>query len=241
MTSLFSDVISWRALAVAIIVLGFAPGALLRIIVLAFARSDPRRRELLAELHSVPRWERPLWVAEQLEVALAEGIVGRLAKAYRRWAPARRTSEWWRKEKDDFRHTRYTVGHNLACVSYFTILIYALVLVPGTGRWIAYGAWAVAGLAMAWRHQRNNRHLLPGQPHPATRFDAFVFIPVGPAAYAFTIYLFIRDLATLVSGTMSVGCWTGVFMCPIVLWYPWLVILPAMRQRETIQNSRSGV
>jgi hypothetical protein len=46
----------------------------LRVIVLAFRRDDPRRRELLAELHAVPRIERPLWVAEQLEVAVFEGL-----------------------------------------------------------------------------------------------------------------------------------------------------------------------
>jgi hypothetical protein len=34
---------------------------------------------LLAELHVVPRAERPFWVAEQLEVALFEGVRGRIA------------------------------------------------------------------------------------------------------------------------------------------------------------------
>jgi hypothetical protein len=55
-------------------------GAMLRLIVLAFHREDPRRQELLAELHAVPRWERPFWVMEQLEVALFEGIWHRIRK-----------------------------------------------------------------------------------------------------------------------------------------------------------------
>jgi len=66
--------LSWASLLMAMLVFGFAPGLVLRIIVLAFERDDPRRRELLAELYAVPRLERPLWVAEQLEVALSEGV-----------------------------------------------------------------------------------------------------------------------------------------------------------------------
>lgn len=67
-------IVSWPTLLVALLVFGFAPGALLRLIVLAFRRDDPRRRELLAELHTVPHMDRPFWVLEQLEVALFEGV-----------------------------------------------------------------------------------------------------------------------------------------------------------------------
>lgn len=77
-TALLDRVISWPALAVALLLFGFAPGAVLRLIVLMFPRSDPRRIELRAELYVVPRIERPFWVVEQLEVALFEGIRGRL-------------------------------------------------------------------------------------------------------------------------------------------------------------------
>jgi hypothetical protein len=74
----FNAIVSWPALLIALLVFGFAPGAFLRVIVLAFQRDDPRRRELLAELHVVPRVERPFWVCEQLEVALFEGLGERL-------------------------------------------------------------------------------------------------------------------------------------------------------------------
>ncbi len=224
MSGFFTQVISWRALVAAVVVFGFAPGAVLRLIVLVFGRSDPRRRELLAELHAVPRWERPVWVAEQLEVALAEGIGGRLARAWRRLAPGRRTAEWWRRENEEARSTRYTIGHNFASVSGLGIGIYLLVLVPGAGRWISYAAWSAVSLTMAWCHQRNRRRLQPGQPVPATRFHAVVLIPAGLAAYAFTAYLFIADVAALASGSMSAGRWAGAFLCPLVLWYPWEVI-----------------
>ena len=72
MGEILNAIMSWKTFLVALLVFGFAPGAVLRLIVLAFDRNDPRRDELLAELHAVPRWERPFWVFEQLEVALAE-------------------------------------------------------------------------------------------------------------------------------------------------------------------------
>ncbi len=84
-TELLDAIVSWRTLLVALVVFGFAPGALLRLIVLAFRRDDPRRSELLAELHAVPRLERPFWVFEQLEVALFEGIHGRVSWAQAKW------------------------------------------------------------------------------------------------------------------------------------------------------------
>jgi hypothetical protein len=68
MSDLILNAFTWPTLAIAVLVFGFAPGVALRVIVLAF-RDDLRRKELLAELHTVPRLERPFWVAEQLEVA----------------------------------------------------------------------------------------------------------------------------------------------------------------------------
>jgi len=87
-TELLDAIVSWRTFLIALVVFGFAPGALLRLIVLAFPRDDPRRRELLAELPTVARTERPFWVFEQLERALFEGIGERVARvATRRWHP----------------------------------------------------------------------------------------------------------------------------------------------------------
>jgi hypothetical protein len=80
MPSLIFQIISWPVLGIALLVFGFAPGAVLRLIVLAYPRDDPRRRELLGELYAVPRIERPFWVAEKLELALIEGLGGRLRK-----------------------------------------------------------------------------------------------------------------------------------------------------------------
>jgi hypothetical protein len=89
-TELLDAIVSWQAFLVALVVFGFAPGALLRLIVLAFHRDDPRRSELLAELHAVPRLERPFWVFEQLEVALFEGAWERVA-----WAATGRIVDRW--------------------------------------------------------------------------------------------------------------------------------------------------
>jgi hypothetical protein len=83
-------IVSWETFLISLLVFGFAPGAVLRLIVLAFRRDDPRRSEMLAELHRVPRLERPYWVFEQLEVALFEGIWERLL-----WAGAGRIYGRW--------------------------------------------------------------------------------------------------------------------------------------------------
>lgn len=81
MDSLLTHVIAWPTMLVSLLIFGFAPGAVLRVIVLAYRRDDPRRTELRGELFNVPRIERPFWVFEQLENALFEGLAGRLAKS----------------------------------------------------------------------------------------------------------------------------------------------------------------
>lgn len=92
-SELLDAIVSWRTLLAALLVFGYAPGALLRLIVLAFHRDDLRRSELLAELHAVPRLERPFWVFEQLEVALSEGIWPRVWAATGRIITARPLQE----------------------------------------------------------------------------------------------------------------------------------------------------
>lgn len=74
MTGMIAQLVAWPTLGVALLVFGFAPGVVLRLIVLFYRRDDARRRELLGELYAVPRIERPFWVAEQLELALFEGL-----------------------------------------------------------------------------------------------------------------------------------------------------------------------
>ena len=78
MTGMIAQLLAWPTLGVALLVFGFAPGVVLRLIVLFYRRDNPRRQELLGELYAVPRIERPFWVAEQLEVALFEGLRDRL-------------------------------------------------------------------------------------------------------------------------------------------------------------------
>lgn len=84
MTELIDAVVSPRALIVALLLFGLAPGLVLRAIVLAYPRDDVRRKELVGELYAVPRHERPFWVFEQLERALFEGLPVR----YGRWKDA---------------------------------------------------------------------------------------------------------------------------------------------------------
>lgn len=75
---LLDGLASWPTFLLAVVVYGFAPGFLLRLIVLIYERDDPRRAELVAELYAVPRLKRPFWVAEQLETALFDGLAPRI-------------------------------------------------------------------------------------------------------------------------------------------------------------------
>jgi hypothetical protein len=84
MATLLETVAVWPGLLLAILVYGFLPGFCLRLIVLAYPRGDPRRDELIAELYAVPRVGRPFWVAQQLEVALFEGLGHRVSATIRR-------------------------------------------------------------------------------------------------------------------------------------------------------------
>lgn len=74
------------AFLLALLVFGFAPGFVLRLLVLLYPKGDLRRRELVAELYAMRRVERPMWVAEQIETSLFEGLFprfGRLLRAAR--------------------------------------------------------------------------------------------------------------------------------------------------------------
>lgn len=108
MGELLEAVTSWPTFLTLLFVFGFAPGAFLRLIVLAYYRDDPRRRELLAELHAVPRWERPVWVCEQIEEALFEGIGERI-----RWVATGRIIHRWRLDSGVERN-RFSPGGLLA-------------------------------------------------------------------------------------------------------------------------------
>lgn len=98
MTELFEAVASWQNLVFVLVVFGIAPGAVLRLFVRCYPKGDPRRRELVAELYAVPRIQRPLWVAEQMETALFEGcglrIQARQARSTNLYR-ARRLAAWW--------------------------------------------------------------------------------------------------------------------------------------------------
>lgn len=77
---------------------GLAPGLLLRVVVLLYPKGNPRRTELLAELYTEKGkrayLDRVVWVFEQLELALCEGLPQRAAIVRR----ARRRRRADRKE-----------------------------------------------------------------------------------------------------------------------------------------------
>lgn len=102
MTELLEAVATPRALLLVAGLFGLAPSVLVRVLSWTFPAGDSRRAEMIGELHAVPTWERPIWAAQQLEVAVFEGVPARLrwlvdaerrraarAAAYRRRAAAR--------------------------------------------------------------------------------------------------------------------------------------------------------
>lgn len=78
MSGILAAVGAWPLLPAALLIWGFAPGLVNRLISLGYSRGDPRREEMVAELYAVPRWERPFWVAEQLERLFTEGLPDRV-------------------------------------------------------------------------------------------------------------------------------------------------------------------
>jgi hypothetical protein len=91
MAELIDAVASWQTLLLAVGVFGFAPNVVLRLLLLAYPKNDPRRRELIAELKAMKWFERPFWVADQFGTALFDGLPRR--KAARRAKKMRRELE----------------------------------------------------------------------------------------------------------------------------------------------------
>ncbi|MEV7691840.1 hypothetical protein AB0N73_00745 [Microbacterium sp. NPDC089189] len=69
--------------AFGMIAFGFVPTVAAKFISLAFRKSDPRRQELVAEVRGVPRWERPIWVGEQIGRIFTEAIPDRAAARFK--------------------------------------------------------------------------------------------------------------------------------------------------------------
>jgi hypothetical protein len=110
MLDLLEGLKAWPLLLLALAVFGFLPGVVLRVIVLAFRRDDPRRAEILAERYAVPRWEQPFWVADQAQRALFEGLLERIRSRLR---TSRRREVWVLKESGNIVFTKPHIRHDL--------------------------------------------------------------------------------------------------------------------------------
>jgi hypothetical protein len=66
-------------LLLAVLLFGVPPGLVLRLLLLIYPKGDPRRRELRNEMKAVPYVERWLFVGEQFETVLVEGVPHRVA------------------------------------------------------------------------------------------------------------------------------------------------------------------
>lgn len=79
-----ADLLSWKMWLVALFAFGFGPRLILRVVVHAWPEDDGRRRETLAALEHVSYARRPLFVAEQIEAALVDGLWPRIRRQLRR-------------------------------------------------------------------------------------------------------------------------------------------------------------
>ena len=234
---------SWsvRTLLTVMFVFGFAPGLLLRIIVLAFERSDPRRRELIAELYNVPRFHQPLWVAQQLEVALSEGLVPRLVKIVKRWNLGHKIAQRWRNFWHEFWHAKGegTLASEFAACALFGSGIYLYMLLPGISRYIALAPLFVLLETRAICLQRYRKHReRVDEPISTPRIDLAIFVTLGSAVYATTVYMLIHDLITVISGNLAPSYWIGTFICIGVMYHPWheISVIRWVQQQESKQT-----
>jgi hypothetical protein len=92
MTEVVFPSIPWQPFVAALLIFGVFPGAVLRLVALLYPKDHPRRNELIGELYAVPYRERPLFVAQQFETALNEGLPTRVRLGVRsiiRWTRTR--------------------------------------------------------------------------------------------------------------------------------------------------------
>jgi hypothetical protein len=68
---------SWHFVVIVLLVFGFAPGAVLRIVVKAWPKGDPMRGALRGDFAVRSHWERPFFVAAQIDNALFDGLGAR--------------------------------------------------------------------------------------------------------------------------------------------------------------------
>jgi hypothetical protein len=224
------------------LVFGFAPGALIRIIVRAFRRDDPRRRELLGEVYNVPFLQRPFWVAQQLEVALFDGIRPRLGKAIRRYNARERIARELREYKHDILHGSATYAEQIVAYSLMLgVPVYVLVYLHPSreGLVVAFVLWAAFMEARAYFYQRYKKQCEQAdKPKDTCRFDVSVFLTLAPVVYVVTGYSFVHDMLVLISGNFSGGYWTGLFVSLIALWVPWNYLYMA-KLNERIRSTSS--
>ena len=210
MISLLLHLISWPAAAIALFLFGFAPGAALRLIVLAFPRDDARRRELLAEVYNIPRLDQPFWVVQQLEVALFEGVGGRIKAFIVRHRIRQRVVSGLRSEKDDFLNSTYTVGEHIAGFSLMGtgayIYIYLHVSKASAVGLTAMGLWFICGVIRAHvfqRYMKRCKH--QGVQSSTNRLDRLIVFAAAPPLYLLTAYSFVRDIVVLAEGRVRLA------------------------------------
>lgn len=213
MTTLLFHVIAWPTFFMALLVFGFAPGIVLRIIVLAFRKDDPRRRELLGELYSVPRIERPFWVAEKLELAVTEGLGSRVLRLIKDVSLGQRLVNGWHEAKNDILRGTVPTGTRFALFSLIGCLVYICMLLHGSVREAVALSWILVMAVRTMIYDRvGKRCKREGRPEATILLDKVAAIVLSPPICATTAYMLLHDVLVLTSGNMSASYWVGLWL-----------------------------
>ena len=77
MAELFDVIRDWQSILAFLLLFGLAPGCVLRLMVHLYPKGHERRQELIAQLYALKFIDRPLFVVQQIERCLFEGIPAR--------------------------------------------------------------------------------------------------------------------------------------------------------------------
>lgn len=188
--SVTADGLVLQTVLITMLIFGFAPGVTLRVIIRAWPHDHPRRRELMAELKAVPYVERLLWVAEQVESAIFDGL------------PTR-----YRSRGELFR-SRQSVAALVGVVGLHCVLPVvagAASLSIATRKEINVPLALLACTAIG-----ATRHLTKRYVNPAIGPGAYLFLPGIVSALCWLAAVAVGSVAWLVADTTLLLAWGSV-------------------------------
>jgi hypothetical protein len=221
-TEFFFDELRWPLLLIALAVFGFVPGLLTRIMVLAYRRDDPRRRELMAEVYRLPFIQRPVWLAQLAEVAICDGLAPRIQATLKRHQIGSRISSRLRRAFITFvtKEPDTTYCETFLLLSVVILAVSAEVYLPISARsgmslaiiiitTLVLGGLGQLGIRRVEGTRESTRAL-------AQRIEVVLLAITGPVACALVAFSVIHDIGGLSTGNLSHGYWVGLALSAYV-------------------------